>query len=96
VLAGTVVRTEQISHREWAFKEIIRPSKSDAALHATIAVASNRPASSCLSPDGLHNGVLPQQAKQIRDFFCFSNENPGVGRLAMDLGRVISLEGVLW
>jgi alpha-mannosidase len=93
-LAGAIVETEQISDREWTFRKVLRPSRSDAARDAKITVTGDRPASSCLSPDGLHNGVLPQQAKQIRDFFCFSNESAGDGRIVMDLGSVLPIAAV--
>ena len=72
----------------WKFPSIPSPSKSDAALHSRITLAGNEPELSCLSPDGLHNGVLPWQGKQTRDFFAFSNFNTNGGKIVMDLGKV--------
>ena len=73
----------------WDFTTITRPSFSDAALHSKITVAWNKPQPSCLSPDGLHNGVLPRECRLLRDFFCFTNDNAQGGRIVMDLGKTI-------
>ena len=43
---------------------------------------------SCLSPDGLHNGVLPQDGYQRFNYFCFTDENADGGKIVMDLGKV--------
>ena len=103
--AAVSVRTEHLDNdRAWAFKQILRPSRSDAASTAQITVTANRPASSCLSPGALHNGVLPQQGKQLRDFFCFANENAEDGQFLLDLGSVLpvamvgsySWQGTTW
>lgn len=83
-----VVVTEQIE-KGWAFTKIMRPSKTDAARYSTITILGNKAISSCLSPDGLHNGVLPQECRLLRDFFCFSNDNANGGKIVMDLGKII-------
>lgn len=75
----------------WEFTRIIRPSKSDAAQNARITFNGNKPISSCLSPDGLHNGIMPQECRLLRDFFCFTDDNADGGKIVMDLGRVISV-----
>lgn len=72
----------------WNFRKIKRPSRSDIAQNSKISIVGNEPEMSCLSPDGLHNGVLPWQGKQTRDFFAFSNFNTNAGKIVMDLGRV--------
>lgn len=72
----------------WNFTSILRPSQSDAALHSKITVVGNKPLASCLSPDGLHNGVLPQENRLLRDFFCLTNTAKD-GKIVMDLGKVI-------
>lgn len=82
----TVIR-EHIKNG-WNFTSILPPSLSDAALYSKITVIGNKPLSSCLSLDGMHNGVLPQENRLLRDFFCFSNTAKG-GKIVMDLGKVI-------
>jgi len=72
----------------WNFSSILRPSQSDAALHSKITVVGNKPLASCLSLDGMHNGVLPQENRLLRDFFCFENNSSG-GKIVMDLGKEI-------
>ena len=72
----------------WEFKNIHRPSKSDAALGATVTIAESRAQASCLAPNSLHNGVMPQQTRLRRDFFTFENGSAG-GLIVMDLGKVI-------
>lgn len=82
------VNVEHIE-KGWKFNKVISPSKSDAAFTSVISFAGNKPLSSCLSPNGLHNGVLPQENRLLRDFFCFSNDNANGGKIIMDLGKVI-------
>ena len=72
----------------WNFSTICRPSQTDAALHSKITVIGNKPLPSCLSLDGMHNGVLPQEHRLLRDFFCFTNTVKG-GKIVMDLRKVI-------
>ena len=48
----------------WRFPTIPRPSRSNVARNSTITIIGNEPEMSCLSPEGLHNGVLPWQGKQ--------------------------------
>lgn len=72
----------------WKFPTIPRPSRSDIAHHSRISLAGNKGEMSCLSPDGLHNGVLPWEGKQTRDFFAFSNFNTDNGKIVMDLGKI--------
>jgi alpha-mannosidase len=98
-LATVTVQTEQIGMRRddwnapaWAFKNIHAPSRSAASRAAKIRIIG-RAESSCLSPDGLHNGVMPQQTRQRRDFFAFANGADG-GLIVMDLGRVIPVAEV--
>jgi hypothetical protein len=87
-ITKVVVKTEHLQDG-WKFNNIIAPSRSDAAQHSTIIINGNKPIASCLSPDGLHIGVLPQKNRLLRDFFCFTNENAEGGMIAMDLGKVI-------
>ena len=82
-----IVVKEQIEQM-WNFKTVMRPSKSDVALGAKIFIEGNKAMSSCLSPDGLHNGVLPQDGYQRFNYFCFTDENTNGGRIVMDLGKV--------
>lgn len=84
----TLVQEEHIS-KGWEFSKITRPSQSDAGLHSAIYIIENKPLASCLSPDGMHIGVLPQENRLLRDFFCFTNDNAAGGKIAMDLGKVI-------
>ncbi len=77
----------------WNFASISRPSQSDAALHSKITVVGNKPLASCLSPDGMHNGVLPQENRLLRDFFCFSNTTSG-GKIVMDFGKPILVAAI--
>jgi alpha-mannosidase len=83
-----IVVKEQIK-TGWAFSKVMRPSKTDAAQNSKITIAGNKAILSCLSPDGLHNGVLPQECRLLRDFFCFTNNNAKGGKIVMDLGKVI-------
>jgi len=83
-----IVEKEHIKEG-WGFKTISHPSKSDVAFHSKITVAGNKPIASCLSPDGMHNGVLPQENRLLRDFFCFTNDNSNGGKIVMDLGKLI-------
>ena len=83
-----VVVKEQIS-KGWNFNTIMPPSRNDAAINSRITIVGNRPIASCLSPNGLHNGVMPQENRLLRDFFCFTNENVTGGKIVMDLGKVI-------
>ena len=86
-----VVETEHI-RTGWQFSKIVCPSKSDAASHSTITLAGNKALPSCLSLKGLHNGVLAQECRLVRDFFCFTNQNPKGGRIVMDLGNIIPVK----
>ena len=72
----------------WKFKNIIAPSRSDAAEKSTVIITGNKPQASCLSAQGLHIGVLPHKNRLLRDFFCFTNDNALGGIIAMDLGKV--------
>jgi alpha-mannosidase len=83
-----LVLTEHI-REGWNFQRITAPSRSDAALNSVISISGNKPAQSCLSPDGMHIGVLPQKNRLLRDFFCFTNDNALGGNIVMDLGSVI-------
>ena len=83
-----VVVKEQIS-KGWNFNTIMPPSRNDAAVSSRITIVGNRPIASCLSPNGLHNGIMPQENRLLRDFFCFTNENVTGGKIVMDLGKVI-------
>ena len=87
LLAETRVTVER-GDGSWKFSTIPRPSRSDAARDAKITIVGNEAEMSCLSPDGLHNGVLPWEGKQTRDFFAFSNFNSKEGKIVMDLGKV--------
>jgi len=87
LLAQVEVITEH-GKNMWNFSSILRPSQSDAALHSKITVVGNKPLASCLSLDGMHNGVLPQENRLLRDFFCFENNSNG-GKIVMDLGKEI-------
>ncbi len=73
----------------WVFSKVMAPSKNDAAINSKITIVGNKQIASCLSPDGLHVGVLPQENRLLRDFFCFTNESTTGGQIAMDLGKVI-------
>lgn len=88
--AKATVKTEQLNPADpaWNFKTLPHPSRSDVARDSRISIVGNRAEEACLSPDGLHNGVLPWQGKQTRDFFAFSNFNTNGGRIVMDLGKV--------
>lgn len=86
IFAQNVVKTEHIQSG-WNFSTIMRPSKSDAAHNASVKVADNEPIASCLSADGLHNGVLPRECRLLRDFFCFTNKNAKGGKIVVDLGK---------
>ncbi len=86
--AQTVVQKEHLE-KGWKFSNIISPSKTDAALHSTIKIIGNKPLASCLSPDGLHIGILPQENRLLRDFFCLTNENTIGGKIVMDLGKLV-------
>ena len=88
-----VVVREQIE-QGWNFSSVIKPSKSDAALHAKIFIQGNKAMSSCLSPDGLHNGVLPQDGYQRFNYFCFTDENANGGNIVMDLGKVQPISAI--
>jgi len=83
-----VVLKEKIS-KGWNFNTIMPPSRNDAAINSKITIVGNKPIASCLSPDGLHNGVIPQENRLLRDFFCFTNGNVNGGKIVMDLGKVI-------
>jgi hypothetical protein len=82
-----VVLKEQID-QGWNFNRVMRPSRSDAALNSEIFIRGNIAMSSCLSPNGLHNGVLPQDGYQRFNYFCFTDENTNGGYILMDLGKV--------
>ena len=88
--AKVTVKTEQLNPADpaWNFKTLPHPSRSDVSRDSRISIVGNRAEEACLSPDGLHNGVLPWQGKQTRDFFAFSNFNTNGGRIVMDLGKV--------
>ncbi len=88
--AQTVVQKEHLKNG-WVFTSISRPSKSDAAQHSKITIIGNKPLASCLSPDGLHIGVLPRENRLLRDFFCFTNDNSDGGKIIMDLGKIIPI-----
>lgn len=83
-----IVVKEQIK-QGWDFTNVMRPSKSDAALGARILIAGNKAISSCLAPNGLNIGILPQENRLLRDFFCFTNDNADGGKIVMDLGRLV-------
>jgi hypothetical protein len=69
----------------WNFPKTARPSRSAASAHAKITILG-RAAPACMSPNGLHNGVLPRGEMEIRDFFAFSPDTAG-GVILMDLGK---------
>ncbi len=85
--AQVEVIKEQVE-QGWKFSRAMAPSKSDIALNAKVFIRGNKPMSSCLSPDGLHNGVLPQDGYQRFNYFCFTDENANGGEIVMDLGKV--------
>lgn len=91
LLGNTQIITTEHIRENWDFKEVMRPSKNDAAIHSKIYIKENSPISSCLSLDGLHNGVLPQECRLLRDFFCFTNDNASGGKIAMDLGKIMPI-----
>lgn len=80
---------------KWNFPSIPRPSRSDIGLNSKIYIAGNRLSLSCLSPDGLHIGVLPWEGKQQRDFLSFSDYNSRGGKIFMDLGKKQSVYSVI-
>ncbi len=88
-----VVLKEQIE-QGWNFNTVMRPSKSSVALDAKVFIGRNRAMSSCLSPDGLHNGVLPQDGYQRFNYFCFTDENANGGTIVMDLGKVQPISAI--
>ncbi|MGL5563391.1 MAG: hypothetical protein ACRDCN_12340, partial [Tannerellaceae bacterium] len=88
-----IVKSEHI-RSGWNFTQIDRPSRSDIAKNATIKLYGNEPIASCLSTEGLHNGVLPQECRLLRDFFCFTNANADGGQIVMDLGVIIPIAQV--
>jgi alpha-mannosidase len=87
-LFSQVQVTTERGDGSWNFTSISRPSRSDAAHYSKITISGNKPLASCLSPDGMHNGVLPQENRLLRDFFCFTNTAKG-GKIVMDLCKVI-------
>lgn len=92
---AVTVDSERLDDRgEWAFKTILRPSRSDAARESKIFVTGSEKEMSSLSLDGLHNGVLPWRGINKRDFFSFSNFDPKDGRIVMDLGRSMPIVAV--
>jgi alpha-mannosidase len=87
----TIERSDSL----WKFPTIPRPSRSDIARDSKITIVGNDPEFSCLSPDGLHNGVLPWEGKQTRDFFAFSNYNTNSGKIVMDLGKIQPIMAII-
>lgn len=85
-----VVKKEHIKEG-WQFSNIMRPSKNDVGLTSKITIHGNTLISSCLSVDGLHNGVLPQECRLLRDFVCFTNNNANGGVILMDLGKKVPI-----
>lgn len=80
--AQPLLKQEHLSSG-WNFSEIMRPARNDAARHSSIAISGEQMFSS-LSPNGLHIGVLPQENRLLRDFFCFGNQSKG-GKIIMQL-----------
>ena len=90
-LMGTLKKTEVLVEHgdgKWNFPTISRPSRSDIARYSRITIADNEAEFSCLSPDGLHIGVLPWDGVQLRDFFALSHLNDRSGKIIMDLEKV--------
>lgn len=94
-LAETVVTAERNAGSDWKFSTVPRPSRSDLARTARISLAGADKEMSCLSADGLHNGVLPWQGRHKRDFFAFSNFDARDGMIVMDLGKVQPVTAVV-
>jgi hypothetical protein len=83
---GIVDKNVTIWKRDnWNFSKLARPSKSAASANAKITILG-RAATACMSPDALHNGVLPRGEMELRDFFAFSPDSAG-GVILMDLGK---------
>lgn len=87
-VAQSVVKSEHIK-TGWKFEKVMGASQSDAARGSAIRAVGNKPISSCLAVESLSNGVLPQECRLLRDFFCFTNDNAQGGIIAMDLGEVM-------
>ncbi len=94
--AEVTVRTEQLNPADpaWAFKTLPRPSRTDAAHGARVALAGNT-----LEPAGadaavLVNGRLPGDSLDLSEEALLSNLNTDGGSLVLDLGRVRQVAAV--
>lgn len=95
VCAAVSVQTEQLNPAdpEWAFKTIPRPSKSDVAQGAKVAVVGNE-----WHPGGggkaLVNGRLPTHPNELIEEGWLHNGNTNDGSIVIDLGSVQPVKAV--
>ncbi len=78
----------------WSFKTIPRPSKSDIAAAAQVAMAANQFEAAAADGAVLVNGVLPTDSLDLSEAALLSNTDADDGCLVLDLGRVQSVAAV--
>jgi hypothetical protein len=88
----TGTRREDWDQPAWAFQRVQPPSRTTASHRARISI-HGRAEASCMAPQALVNGVMPQQTRLRRDFFAFANGTDG-GLIVMDLGQVVPVAAV--
>ncbi len=87
--AAVIVKHEHLVNADptWSFRSIVRPSKSDLAAGAKIALAGDRFEPAGADGAVLVNGVLPNDSLDLTEEALLANANTNGGNLAIDLGR---------
>jgi alpha-mannosidase len=88
--ATPAVSVEQLNPAtaDWAFRNVPRPSKSDAAGGAKVSFVGNESEPAGMGPEVLTDGLLPSSGGKVQGFAFFSNANADPGSMLLDLGSV--------
>jgi hypothetical protein len=78
---------------EFKFKNVLSPSKTDAAVNAKFSIVAGRADPNGGGVDVLHDGRVPAEADQPDDNFFFAAGTQG-GRLLVDLGEPCDVQQV--
>jgi hypothetical protein len=90
IFGAVSVQTEQLNpgDREWNFKTIPRPSKSDLAAGAKVTLAGNQFEPAGAEGSVFVNGILPNDSLDLSEEALLSNANSNGGNLVINLGHV--------
>jgi hypothetical protein len=85
--------TSDSTSLDFKFKELVQPSRNDAATKATFSIVAGRRDRNGGNLDKLHDGKIPTTEDQPSENFFFTAGSPG-GRLLIDLGATIDIKQI--